>query len=149
FPFLATFLAHGFSRRRAPTRPSSEPRQSLMRLTDIAIRALQAPEKGQRTYFDDTLPSFGVRVSQGGTRTFIVMYGPERIRKTIARYPIISLADARTEAKRILAEHTLGRTRPKAVRFDTALEEYFADLEQRVEQGQNKPRTLKCYKRLI
>jgi integrase len=120
-----------------------------MRLTDISVRALTVPERGQRTYFDDTMPSFGVRISQGGTRTFIVMYGLERIRKTIGRYPIISLAEARAEAKRVLAEHTLGRTRPKTVRFDIALREYFADLEQRVEQGQNKPRTLKCYKRLI
>jgi integrase len=120
-----------------------------MRLTDVTVRALALPEKGQRTYFDDVTPSFGVRVSQGGTRTFVVVYGPERIRKTIGRYPIISLAEARAEAKRILAEHTLGRTRPKTVRFDVALAEYLADLQQRVEQGQNKPRTLKCYKRLI
>jgi len=120
-----------------------------MRLTDIAVRALPLPDKGQRTYFDDTMPSFGIRVSQGGTRTFIVMYGPERIRKSIGRYSIISLAEARTEAKRILAEHTLGRTRPKTVRFDAALAEYFEDLKQRIEQGQNKPRTLRCYKRLI
>ena len=36
-----------------------------MRLTDVSVRALPLPEKGQKTYWDDTLQNFGCRVSQG------------------------------------------------------------------------------------
>jgi hypothetical protein len=32
-----------------------------MKLTDLAIRALKAPEKRQRTYVDETLKGVGVR----------------------------------------------------------------------------------------
>ena len=46
-----------------------------MRLTDLSIRKLRAPDSGQKTYFDDALPGFGIRVSQGGTKSYVVMYG--------------------------------------------------------------------------
>jgi integrase len=115
-----------------------------MRLTDIAVRQLPIPEKGQRLYYDDVLPAFGCRVSQGGTRSFFVQHGAERQFTTIGRHPIISLADARGEAKRILAERTLGRTRPKSIPFEDALTEFFAECEQK-----NRPRTVRDYRRLI
>ena len=51
----------------------------------------------------------GIRLSQGGSKTFIVMIGSGK-RFTIGRYPAVSLAEARTEAKRILAEKQLGKT---------------------------------------
>jgi mRNA-degrading endonuclease toxin of MazEF toxin-antitoxin module len=79
------------------------------RLTDVAVKSLKPPPEGQVTYWDETLPSFGVRVSQGGTKSFVLVYGEARTRQTLGRYPIISLADARTEAKRILAELTTGK----------------------------------------
>ena len=47
-------------------------------LTDIAIRAFPSPEKGQRTHWDSVVPGFGVRVSQGGTKTFVLMHGRDR-----------------------------------------------------------------------
>ena len=81
-------------------------------LTDITVRNLKAPEAGQITYWDNSAP-IGVRVSQGGAKSFVVLTGSGR-RRTIGRYLIISLSEARTEAKRILAEITLGKTRPKA-----------------------------------
>ena len=59
-----------------------------MRLTDLSIKVLQSPERGQKTYADDTLPGFGVRVSQGGTKTFVLVHGATRQRETIGRYPI-------------------------------------------------------------
>lgn len=43
-----------------------------MRLTDISVRALSFGEP-QKTYTDDTLPGFGVRVSKT-TKTFVVVY---------------------------------------------------------------------------
>ena len=50
-----------------------------MRLTDIVVRNL-VPEERQRTHFDDTLRGFGIRVSPGGTKTFVLVYGPARQR---------------------------------------------------------------------
>jgi len=36
-------------------------------LTDVVVRALQAPEKGQKMCWCRSLAGFGVRVPQGGT----------------------------------------------------------------------------------
>jgi integrase len=115
-----------------------------MRLTDLTIRTLPVPPKGQKTYFDDTLTSFGCRVSQGGTRSFVVQHGAERQLTTIGRYPVISLSEARTQAKHILAERTLGKHRPRSIPFDDALAGFLAACEQR-----NKPRTVQDYTRLL
>lgn len=99
---------------------------SLMKLTDIVVRNLPPPAKGQKLYADDGLPGFGVRVSQGGAKTFTLVHGRNRERTTIGRYPIITLADARLEAKRLLAERTLGQHQPQRTKFDAALEQFYA-----------------------
>ena len=83
-------------------------------LTDITIKNLKAPISGQTTYWDAGLTGFGVRVSPGGSKTFTVIYGVERRRVTIGRYPILSLLEARTAAKRLLAEATLDKSGGKA-----------------------------------
>jgi integrase len=115
-----------------------------MKLTDTGIKALLVKPKGQKTYWDDTLKGFGCRVSQGGTKSFVVQHGPDRRLITIGRYPIVTLADARIEAKRILAELTLGRHRPRTVRWDEALELYLAACEEK-----NRKRTVHAYRRLL
>lgn len=99
-------------------------------LTDVGVRALKPPPQGQKTYWDTNSP-LGVRVSQGGAKTFIVLTAPGQ-RRTIGRYPIIGLSDARAEAKRILAEKTLGVSKkPSAIKFETArtlfIESHYAD----------------------
>ena len=80
------------------------------RLTDISLRSIRAPDIGQVTYWDETLPTFGIRVSQGGSRTFVIQKSGRRT--VVGRYPTLSLSQARTEAKRLLAEMTLGKIRP-------------------------------------
>lgn len=70
-----------------------------VRLTDVSIRALKAPAKGQQTYWDKGL---GVRVSQGGSKTFVVLAGPGK-RRALGRYPQISLAEAKQKAKLFVA----------------------------------------------
>jgi integrase len=112
-------------------------------LTELTLKAAKPPERGATTLWDGALKHFGVRISQGGAKSFIVLVGSGR-RQAIGRYPTISLADARVEAKRILAEHTLGKRRPKNVPFDDALAEFFAECEQK-----NRPRTVRDYRRLI
>lgn len=113
-----------------------------MSLTDLAVKAIKAPERGQVTYPDDAVPGFGVRVSQGGTKSFVLVHGRNRQRTTIGRYPIISLSDARSEAKRILAENTLGKHRPQIIRFEDALTEFLSTYKKR-------PSTVRTTKRLL
>ncbi len=117
-----------------------------MRLTDVTIRALTLPLKGQKLYYDDTLPSFGCRVSQGGTRSFFVQVGADRQFITIGRYhpDILPLAKARAEAKRILAERVLGKHRPQSIPYDEA-KTLFLEACQR----KNKARTHYDYARLL
>jgi hypothetical protein len=115
-----------------------------MRLTDVTLRSLPAPEKGQKTHFVDTLSNFGCRVPQGGTKSFVVQLGADRQLVTIGRYPIISLAEARDQAKRLLAERTLGKLQPHSISWDDAVELFLSICEQK-----NKPRTVRDYKRLL
>jgi integrase len=95
-----------------------------MRLTDLTLKTLAAPDKGAKVYADDTLEGFGVRVSQGGTRAYVLTYGADRRRVTIGRVGIITLAQARAEAKRILAERTLGKLQPARLKAADALERF-------------------------
>jgi hypothetical protein len=118
----------------------------MSNLTDLAIRSLPAPADGQRDYFDDALPGFGIRVSKGGTRSFFLFVGKQgnRQRKTIGRFGIITLAQARNEARMMLAEQTLGRGKPKSITFTAALsifeEQWYPHL---------KARTIKDYKAIF
>lgn len=116
-----------------------------MRLTDLQIKRLRAPERGQKTYFDDALPGFGVRVSQGGSKSFVVMYGERRRLKTLGRYPRVSLSDARREAKRVQSSVAeLYQAELPSLRFDEANDRFLAD-----SQARNKPGTYEEYKRLL
>jgi len=92
------------------------------------------------TLWDSALRGFGVRVGKQ-SKTFIVLIGSGR-RKRLGRYPIISLAEARAEAKRILAEKTLGKVHPTHVAFDDAKSAFIDDCKSRV-----RPLTVKLYER--
>jgi hypothetical protein len=96
-------------------------------LTDVGIRALTPPDAGQYTVWDKASP-LGVRVSDGGAKTFIVMVGSGK-RRTIGKVGIITLSDARVEAKRILAEKTLGIEKAAAstITFGEALPLFLED----------------------
>ena len=111
-------------------------------LSDASLRSIKAPAKGQSKFWDDKLPGFGVRVSQGGSKTFVLNRDNTLI--TIGRYPILSLAEARGEAKRLLAEFTLGRVRPSTISFEEALTSFLDDKRQSI-----RPRTVDDYERLM
>lgn len=95
-------------------------------LTDLSVRAIKAPARGQKTVWDKNSP-IGVRASVGGSKSYVVMVGSGQ-RKVIGRVGILSLAEARAEAKRILAEKTLGLTKkPSAINFETAVPLFLED----------------------
>ena len=109
--------------------PKSEPE---MRLSDRGIAALVPPERGQKLYSDDTLRGFGIRVSQGGTKTFVLTIGAKRRRVTIGTYPVLSLAQARERAKTLLARRQLGLEKPPSPKFNAVHEEFLAKREQQL-----------------
>jgi integrase len=116
-----------------------------VRLTDVTIRNLPIPEKGQRTYLDESLKGFGVRVSQGGTKTFTLMFGKSRRLKTIGRVGVVTLSEARQCAKEILAEQTLGiSVEKKSISYPDAVEQFLAAYKVR-----NKTSTAKETERLV
>jgi hypothetical protein len=84
------------------------------KLIDPVVRKLPLPATGNRITYDrgnDAVRGFGVRVTAGGARSFILNYtagGRER-RLTIGAYPEWSVAAAREEAKRLKREVDSGR----------------------------------------
>ena len=112
-----------------------------MRLTELGIQSFPLPQKGQKTYFDDVVRGFAVRCSSGGTRSFIVAYGPAQRRntRTIGRHPAISLKEARTEAQRFLTTITPDTSKISVGEARSAFLTHC--------QTKNKPRTVKDYTR--
>jgi Arm DNA-binding domain len=110
--------------------------------SDVGLRSIPAPSKGQVSYWDEKLPSFGFRVSQGGAKTFVLNRKNSLI--TIGRFPTISLAQARTEAKRLLAEFTLGKVRPQSITYAEAVKLF---LEEKAKARRSS--TVSAYKGLL
>ena len=104
---------------------------------------MKPPDQGQRTFYGDTLKGFGVRVSQGGTKSFVLVHGENRRRTTLGRYPLILLADAGKKAKTLLAERTLNPEFP-TVPFNEALEQFL-----KLHYRQNRASTRKETERLL
>jgi integrase len=112
-----------------------------MRLTDITIRSLKVPQTGAVIYNDDRVKGFGVRVSEGGTKSFVLTHGPRRERETLGRVGVVTLQAARVEAKRRLAEYTLGKQRPRSIAWQDAVHQYLEEVSAR-----RRPRTHESYK---
>lgn len=94
----------------------------MPQLTDFSLKNLAPPVSGRITLWDENSP-LGVRVTANGAKTFIVMLGPGR-RHTIGRYPQITLQHARSAAKHLKAEKTLGRLLPRSVALTVAKQQY-------------------------
>jgi hypothetical protein len=92
-----------------------------LHLTDIGVRALKSPGQGSVTYWDTTMPSFGVRVSHTGRKTWLVIRGKTRTRTCIGTYPDYSLAEARQRGRELLSKKALEIGRKP---FDEALDQF-------------------------
>ena len=75
-------------------------------LTDDFIAKVPAPDRGQSDFWDDSLPGFGLRVSQGGTRAWVAMVRREgrKVRVTLGNHPDVPLETARLRARAILSD---------------------------------------------
>jgi integrase len=107
------------------------------KLKDSLVKSLPLPPKGNKIYLDEEVGGFGIRVTAGGSRSFILDYrfhGRQR-RYTIGDFPTWSTAAARDDAQRLKRMIDTG-TDPQALRdahnnaptFDDLLVEYEAKL---------------------
>lgn len=106
-------------------------------LTDMSVRALKAPATGQKVYFDRALPGFGIRISYAGAKSWIVVTGGRRRYVTLARYPDVSLREARIAARTALLEPP---DLTRSVSLQEALAMYLKHCEARC-----RPRTISTY----
>ena len=93
----------------------------MANLNDLAIRALKPPAKGQISVADGQIHGLSLRISQGGAKTFSLVYGNPRKRVTLGRYPIITLAQAREKARKLLAHRMLHGDAPPDLTFEEAM----------------------------
>lgn len=74
----------------------------MTKLTKTAVENLKVPEGGQAFLWDSELRGFGVRVTSGGAKSFILQYrnGEGRTRRLqIGRFGVLTVDQARTEAR--------------------------------------------------
>jgi integrase len=92
-------------------------------LTEVALRAMHGSAGRRLTVWDAVVKHFGVRITPNGVKTFIVLLGSGR-RQSIGHYPVLSLAQARDKAKRILAERALGRHQISSISWNAAVQKF-------------------------
>ena len=94
-----------------PVRTQRGPEGKMAQLTDSLIRQLPLPATGSKIHYAGDPAGFGVRVTAGGARSFVLNFrvrgsGRER-RYTIGKFPDWSVGDARRRAqklRRLIAE---------------------------------------------
>src|SRR5262245_17976681 len=91
-------------------------------LTDAAVQRLKVPSTGQTEIFDLGYPGLALRISNGGAKSFILFYrhGGRLNRRTLGRWPQVSLADAR-EAWRKTREAVAKGAEPRGDKPDERL----------------------------
>lgn len=113
----------------------------VTRLTDRTLKAMKPPAAGRVDYFDNLLPSFGIRLSATGAASWFVFYrvGGGQVREIIGRYPAKGLAEAREAAREKLrlvergrdprqeqARERAAEARRRAATFGSVADEYRA-----------------------
>ena len=117
----------------------------VVTLTDISVRNLKPVEGKQITYVDKSLKGFGVRLTEKGQATYVLVVGVNRQRIKIGDVGVIKLADARNAAKTLLAEKQLGHLRPhKAPTYQAAVDDFLE-----TKKPELKARTHRDYTRLL
>lgn len=107
-----------------------------MSLTDLLIKKLKVPLEGQKTYFDGVQKGFGVRVSKGGAKTFVLVHGKKRKIHSLGRYPDLSLAEARRKAKEVLGKVVAEeKGEMPSLSFEEVRERFLADSAHRTKSS--------------
>jgi integrase len=81
------------------------------KLTKPFVDSIEPHSTSDLFYWDDKLPCFGIRIKPSGAKSFIMQYrnsnGRSR-RLTVGRYGVLTLDQARVEARRLLADVARG-----------------------------------------
>lgn len=82
----------------------------FLKLSKKVIDGLPSPASGQDFVFDDQIKGFGIRISPGGTKSFILNYrsGDRKKRVTIGKYGVFTVDQARRKALEMLADASKG-----------------------------------------
>ena len=115
------------------------------KLTDVSVTRMKPPSSGRVEIWDTIVPAFGIRISATGRRTWMVAQRrpgkkqPSRL--TVGTLPPMSLADARTAARKMME----GGAPPEPVKFRMLAEEFLA--HGRTRKGKPwRPATLRAYR---
>jgi integrase len=83
------------------------------KLTEMFVSRMKAPAQGRLDLWDVTLPGFGLRVSQRGVRSWVLMVrvAGKQQRVTLGRYPAMNLAEARAAARQAIHDAARGEGR--------------------------------------
>ena len=106
-----------------------------VKLTAKTVENIRPPKSGRDQYWDTILPGFGLRVTDRGRKTWVLMYRARdrQRRMTLGRHPAFSLADAREEARKALrsiergvdpAEEKLAAKRKPKARFADIIDDF-------------------------
>jgi len=123
-------------------------------LTHAVVAGLKPPIEGQIDVWDTRKPGFGIRVSKGGTKTWLLMYrqhGRKR-RLALGHFPAVSVADARDHATSALGDIVKGsnpaedRARAKADPTFGELAELYLKHHARIKK---KPRSVKADEQML
>ena len=104
------------------------PKLAEKSFTDLYLKKLR-PSSQRRDYFDAAQRGLGLRVAPSGLKSWFVMrrVNSRMTRKTIGRYPELSLSEARIKASDLLSDMAKGRvpTRREAVVFSAVMLDWF------------------------
>ncbi len=96
-----------------------------------SLEAIKPSTSGRIEYWDEDLKGLGIRVAPSGRKTWVLMYrvrGDKRLRRaTLGTYPILTLADARDQARSDLSAAAKGRD-PASERKAERAAETFGEL---------------------
>src|SRR3989338_2160595 len=107
----------------------------MSRLTDQIVKKALPPAQGQAIFWDDEIKGFGLRVTPGGAKSFILDYradGRQR-RITIGASPDWTVAAAREAAKKLKREVDSGND-PMGDRHDERNAATMAELWEKYER---------------
>jgi hypothetical protein len=81
-----------------------------VKLTKAAVEAIEPPVKGQIMVWDTAVAGFGVRVSAGGAKTFILLgrVNGKVVKRTLGRFGITTVEKARQEAIKTAGQFASG-----------------------------------------
>ena len=109
------------------------------KLTEATVANAKPPTVGKLMLWDALLPGFGLRITDKGSKSWVVMYrlgGREaaRQRLTLGKYPALSLAKARDEARSALGDAAKGMMPALARKKQEPLETFAAVADEFVER---------------